>query len=129
MGKSAPRVLVVDDYILNQEVTKEMLEMLDCTVDVAESGQEAVDHYEPGKYDMIFMDIMMPEMDGVEASDLIRKKDEAGDEKKPLIVALTANALRGDREKYLALGLDDYIGKPVKLQDIEEMLKKHNLLD
>lgn len=117
------RILIADDYLLNQEITKEMLEMMQCKVDVAENGKEALSLVDSYDYDLIFMDIQMPEMDGCEATQLIRKKEE-GKRHTP-IVALTSNALQGDREKYLSMGMDDYISKPVKLKELESILVKY----
>lgn len=116
-------ILVVDDYIVNQEMTKEMLEMMGCQVDVAENGREAVDMQSSNHYDVIFMDIQMPQMDGVMALEEIRKEEV--NQKHPCVIALTANALSGDKEKYLAAGFDDYMSKPVKIKDLEKVLKKH----
>ncbi len=121
---SQPLILVVDDYLLNQAVTKEMLEMLDCRVDIADGGAEALEMCGEKKYDIIFMDIQMPEMDGVEATQHIRAKETEGRER-TCIIALTADALAGAREKYLSEGLDDYLSKPVKLQEIEDILSKY----
>lgn len=116
-------ILVVDDYLINQEMTKEMLEMMGCQVDVAEDGQEAVDLHKEHPYDLIFMDIQMPKLDGMAATQGIRQQE--GDLKHTPIIALTANALTGDREKYLEAGLDDYLSKPIRMKDLENMLKKH----
>ncbi len=116
-------ILVVDDYLINQEMTKEMLEMMGCQVDVAEDGQEALDLCKNHSYDLIFMDIQMPKLDGVAATHAIRQQE--GNRKHTPIIALTANALTGDREKYLEAGLDDYLSKPIRMKDLENMLKKH----
>lgn len=116
-------ILVVDDYIVNQELTKEMLEMMKCEVDVAEDGNEAISLYKEGKYDLIFMDVQMPGMDGYDVTRQIRII-ESGKEHTP-IIAITANALVGDREKCLEAGMDDYISKPIKGSDLEMMLDKY----
>ena len=116
-------ILVVEDYLINQEMTKEILELMECEVDVAESGKEAIEACRQRPYDLIFMDIQMADIDGLEATKEIRKI-EAGKKHTP-IIALTANALPGDKEKYLAAGLDDYISKPIKIKHLEQMLRKY----
>lgn len=116
-------VLVVDDYIVNQELTKEMLEMMKCEVDVAEDGNEALSLYKEGTYNLIFMDVQMPGMDGYEVTRQIRALE--GEAKHTPIIAVTANALVGDREKCLEAGMDDYISKPIKGSDLEMMLEKY----
>lgn len=116
------KVLVVEDYPVNQELTREMLEMLGCTVDIAENGGEALEMVQDRQYELIFMDIQMPDMDGYDCTREIRKL-EKGDQRIP-IVALTANALQGDREKCLAAGMDEYISKPFRLVDLESIITK-----
>ena len=116
-------LLVADDYVVNQELTKEMLEMMDCEVDIAEDGKEAFDMYNENSYDLIFMDVQMPEMDGYETTRKIR--DIEGKDKHIPIVAITANALTGDKEKCIESGMDDYISKPIKGEILEEMLTRY----
>lgn len=128
MGKvtakfSGKKILVAEDYFVNQEVTQDILELMDFSVDIAENGKEALEKYEAGAYDAILMDIQMPEMDGFQATAEIRKKE--GDTKHTPIIALTANALSGDREKCLEAGMDDYISKPIEAVKLEEILKKY----
>lgn len=115
-------ILLVEDNPVNQELLKIILKKFGCYVEVAANGREAVDKYsaDPEKFDIIFMDIQMPEMDGTEATKTIRDK---GFKKVP-IIALTAHAIKGDREKYLEAGMNDYISKPVKKEIIFEMVKK-----
>lgn len=116
-------ILVVDDYIVNQELTKEMLEMMKCEVDVAEDGNEALALYKEGNYDLIFMDVQMPGVDGYEVTRQIRTLE--GNTKHTPIIAVTANALVGDKEKCLEAGMDNYISKPIKGSDLEMMLEKY----
>lgn len=128
MGKvtakfSGKKILVAEDYFVNQEVTQDILELMDFSVDIAENGKEALEKYESGTYDAILMDIQMPEMDGFQATAEIRKKE--GNSKHTPIIALTANALSGDREKCLEAGMDDYISKPIEAVKLEEILKKY----
>jgi|GEM_PF-1059342 len=118
--KFAARVLVADDNTTNQRVARLMLENLGCRVDVAANGKEAVEMLELLPYDVVFMDCEMPEMDGYEATAEIRR-GHAGRRQVP-IVAMTAKAIQGDREHCLKSGMDDYISKPVRLEDLEATL-------
>jgi len=118
------KVLVVEDYFINQEVTKDILELLDCDVDIAENGLDALAMYGQGQYDLIFMDIQMPDIDGIEITKKIRGMPGAG-KKRPVIIALTASALNDSRSECLAAGMDDYIAKPMEAEKIEDMLRKH----
>lgn len=122
-AKFNAHILVVDDYIVNQELTKEMLEMMGCQVDVAEDGNEALKMYEENDYDLLFLDVQMPEKDGYQLTREIRQKE--GDKKHSILIAITANALVGDKEKCLEAGMDGYISKPIKGADLEAMLEKY----
>jgi len=115
------RVLVVEDNILNQKMAVKMLEKLGCSVDVASNGLEAVDMVEKLKYDLVFMDCQMPEMDGYEATAEIRLRQMAS--KHTVIIAMTADSMEGDKEKCLKAGMDDYISKPIRKEILSEMLK------
>ncbi len=116
------RVLVVDDNTVNQKVALLILEKLGCQVDVATNGKEAIAMLELLPYDAVFMDCEMPEMDGYEATAEIRRR-HTGSRHVP-IIALTAKALRGDRERCLEAGMDDYIAKPVRPKDLEAALTR-----
>jgi len=116
------RMLVVEDNIVNQRMAVRMLEKLDCRVDVAANGLEAVEMVERLKYDLVFMDCQMPEMDGYEATAEIRRREDAS--KHTLIIAMTAHTMQGDREKCLKAGMDDYIAKPIKKESLLELLEK-----
>ncbi len=120
--KYAARVLVADDNTTNQRVARLMLENLGCRVDVSANGREAVEMLELLPYDVVFMDCEMPEMDGYEATTEIRRR-HAGQQHVP-IVAMTAKAIQGDREHCLKAGMDDYISKPVRLEDLEATLER-----
>lgn len=121
-------ILLVENELVNQMVATDMLEGMGCTVDLAENGEEALEAWEasPDKYDVIFMDCMMPVMDGFEATQEIRKREsvQRGD-KHQIIVAMTANAMSGEKDKCITVGMDDYLAKPVKIQDLYDMLVKH----
>jgi CheY-like chemotaxis protein/HPt (histidine-containing phosphotransfer) domain-containing protein len=105
------RVLLVEDNAVNLEVGVGILEGLGCRVETAANGMEALHRHAGGEYAVIFMDCQMPEMDGFEATAEIRKREAISGLRTP-IVALTASAIEGDREKCLAAGMDDYIPKP-----------------
>ncbi len=122
------KILLVDDNIVNQEVVLLMLESFGCKVDIANNGQEAVDKTENEKYDLVLMDCMMPIKDGYAATAEIREKQNAGLLPHFPIVALTANAIEGDREKCINAGMDDYLPKPFKTQDLQHILKSWLLL-
>ncbi len=116
------RVLVVEDNAANQMVIRKMLHNIGCEVDLAGNGIEAVDAVKHFPYDIIFMDISMPEMDGLAATRKIRKL--SGDEAKIPIIAMTAHALKEEKEEFLASGMDDYLQKPAPAKDIQRMVAK-----
>jgi two-component system sensor histidine kinase/response regulator len=118
------RLLLVEDNPVNQIVAKTMLEKLHCHVDIAQNGKEAVEHYKNGCYAMIFMDCHMPEMDGYEASRAIRDLEKQNNSSTP-IIALTANAMKGDEKKCLDAGMNGYLPKPVRMEALQVLLSKH----
>jgi PAS domain S-box-containing protein len=115
-------VLLVEDNPVNQKVALRFLDRLGYKADAASNGLEALQAMETRNYHLVLMDLQMPEMDGLEASRQIRHRFSA--DRQPKIVALTANALRGDREQCLAAGMDDYVAKPVKMQEIADAIKR-----
>lgn len=121
-GKVAARVLLVEDNPVNQDVAMSMLEQLGCEVAVAANGQFAVEMGAAEKYDMVLMDCQMPTMDGYEATR--RMKSEGALNAPTPVIALTANAMMGDREKCLAAGMDDYVTKPIRTSVLSCMLDK-----
>lgn len=124
------RVLLVEDNRVNQEVAKAMLQTIGCRVDVAGDGKEAVAAATRVSYDAVLMDCQMPKMDGYDATRLLREwetsRTERGEEIKRLpIIALTAHAMKGDRERCVEAGMDDYLSKPYKINTLCEVLAKH----
>ena len=117
------RVLLAEDNVVNQRVAVLMLERLGCRVDVAGNGLEAIDLSGRLPYDIIFLDCQMPELDGYGAARAIRER-EAGGPRVP-IIALTANAMDGDREECLAAGMDDYLSKPVVMASLTSALRRY----
>lgn len=119
-------ILLVENELVNQMVATDMLEAMGCQVDLAENGQEAIDKLESnkGKYDVVLMDCMMPVMDGYEATLEIRKREEERGNEHQIIVAMTANAMAGEKDKCFEVGMDDYLSKPVKEEDLYVKLKE-----
>lgn len=116
-------ILLAEDNSINQNVACTALEQLGCTVDLATNGKEAVRAVRERNYDLILMDCLMPEMDGFDATRMIRAAEEAGGNRQRIpIIALTANALASDREDCLAAGMDDHIGKPFRMMELRERL-------
>src|ERR1700678_308191 len=99
------KILVVEDNLINQEVTQNILELMDIEVHIAENGNTALDYFDKNQYDLILMDILMPGMDGYTVTEKIRKREDQG--KRTLIVALTVNTMPTEREKCLKFGMDD----------------------
>jgi CheY-like chemotaxis protein len=116
------RVLVVDDNAANQKVALRMVERLGYRGNVASTGAEAVAMLGHAHYDAVLMDCQMPEMDGYEASRQIRHNERGG--RRVPIIAMTADALSGERERCLAAGMDDYVSKPVKLHVVAAVLER-----
>ncbi len=132
--KHSVRILLAEDNPVNQKLAKVMLTKAGYQVELANNGQEAVDKYtqSPEDFDLIFMDVQMPEMDGIEATKAIRRYEEqpATRNSQPAtrrhipIVAMTAHAMKGDREKCLEAGMDDYVTKPIKRELVFESIEK-----
>ena len=116
-------ILVAEDNIVNQKLAVKLLEKRGYRVAVASNGREAVDAFEGERFDLILMDVQMPEMDGLEATRLIREKEaERGGHIS--IVAMTAHAMKGDRDECLAAGMDDYMSKPFKPKELYSIIEK-----
>ncbi|OGV31741.1 MAG: hypothetical protein A2020_05475 [Lentisphaerae bacterium GWF2_45_14] len=121
--KQAPVILVVDDSDINQRIAVALLEKNGCRTDTAGDGQEAVEKLFKNNYDLVLMDILMPIMDGIEATSEIRKMQ--GDLKNIPIVAMTANVIHTERERCLSSGMDDYLSKPVQEIELKKMLMRN----
>ena len=123
-------MLVAEDNQVNQKIAVTQLRKLGCTAEVAANGLEVMEMLPTMNYDLVFMDCQMPEMDGYEATRAIRRRERDHPNcrwKVPMtIIAMTANAMQGDREKCLAAGMDDYISKPMRLSDIQRALAQWN---
>ena len=121
--------MLCDDNLINQKVALRLLQQMGYKADVANNGLECLEALEQQPYDLIFMDVQMPEMDGLEATRQIRKRQK---EMPPpnhfksqiAIVAMTANAMQGDRDKCIAAGMDDYVSKPVRPEDIRLIVER-----
>ena len=116
------RILVADDNRVNQKVASSFLEKLGYRVEVVGNGLEVLRALETKSYDILFLDIHMPEMDGYEAARQMQKRWSAAD--RPRIIAMTGNAMQGDRQKCLEAGMDDYIAKPVRIEDLRNALER-----
>jgi PAS domain S-box-containing protein len=118
--RHALRILLAEDNVVNQKVALHMLANLGYSADVAANGLEVLEALTRQKYDVVLMDMQMPEMDGLEATQLIHQQWPT--ESRPWIIAMTANALQGDREHCLAAGMNDYVSKPVRREDLARAL-------
>jgi CheY-like chemotaxis protein len=123
------RILLCDDNAINQKVASRILQSIGYQPDLAANGREALDALDKKSYDLIFMDVMMPEMDGLEATRAIRERQKDGVahpnyQSRIVIVAMTAQAMQGDREKCLAAGMDDYLSKPVLPKDVRAIVER-----
>jgi two-component system sensor histidine kinase/response regulator len=123
-GASTTRVLLAEDNPVNQKIAIAMLERMGCSIDVVGDGEAAVNATAENNYDLILMDCQMPLLDGFDATRAIREREENGGGRHTPIVALTASALSGDREACLASGMDDYVAKPFKLEQLRQVVTK-----
>jgi len=116
-------VLVVDDTVINQRLASGLLLKRGHTVEIAASGKAALEALERTKFDLVLMDVQMPEMDGFEATAAIREQErETG--RRTRIVAMTAHAMSGDRERCLAAGMDGYLSKPIDQRSLFDVVEK-----
>ena len=120
MAKRHPlRILLAEDNAVNQKLALRLLDQMGYRADVASNGLEAVESVQRQSYDLVLMDVQMPEMDGLDATRAIRKLKNL---RQPRVVAMTANAMQGDREMCMAAGMDDYVSKPIRVQELVEAL-------
>jgi two-component system, sensor histidine kinase and response regulator len=119
------RILVAEDNLVNQKLIKRILEKRGFSVDIADNGEETVKNVNRGQYDLVLMDIQMPVMDGLEATRLIRKRELDSNKRRIPIVALTAHAMKGDRERFLEAGMNAYISKPIKQQELMDVIETY----
>jgi len=127
-GKFNAKVLVAEDTKVNQILIEDILTDLGCKVDIAENGIYALEMYKAKFYNLIFMDCTMPEMDGYQATMAIRNHEKQTKRHIP-IIAMTANAMQGDKEKCLSYGMDDYISKPTRVNDIKKKMRIYLSID
>jgi PAS domain S-box-containing protein len=120
--ENAVSILVAEDNVVNQKIMGMLLDKIGYSADIVANGIEALDAYERQKYDIILMDVQMPEMDGLDATKELRKR--TGSTQIPVIIAVTANAMEGDKERCLNAGMNDYLSKPVTLSTLENCLTK-----
>jgi CheY-like chemotaxis protein len=117
-----PHILLAEDNLSGQKVIRQMLKKLGYRSDVSANGREALQALERQHYDIVLMDVRMPEMNGLDATRIIRQR---WPDKGPYIIAITAYGLKGDREKCLAAGMNDYLSKPVQLKDLADVIGKY----
>jgi signal transduction histidine kinase/DNA-binding response OmpR family regulator len=122
---SGLRVLVAEDNEINQNLIRAVLDNFDMEITIANNGKEALDLRKEHTYDLILMDIQMPVMGGIEATEAILEYERTHNKEHIPIIALTANALQGDREKYLRAGMDDYVSKPIRIDQIRRVIHEH----
>jgi CheY-like chemotaxis protein len=121
------RILLAEDNAVNQKLAIRLLQQMGYRSDVAANGIEAIQALERQQYDVVLMDVQMPEMDGLEATRNICERWTA--DERPRIVAMTANAMQGDRELCMEAGMDDYIAKPIRVNELVEALTKVRVIE
>jgi two-component system sensor histidine kinase/response regulator len=121
--KHSMRILMAEDNPINQKLVERVLHKLGYSVTIASNGAEAVEFVKQSRYDLVLMDVQMPELDGLQATQQIRLLAD----EQPVIVAMTANAMQGDREECLRAGMNDYISKPIKLEGLVKLLERWSM--
>jgi len=121
-SKLDARVLLAEDNPVNQLLIRRQLESLGCAVEIVHNGEGAIQAVKQGEYDLVFMDCQMPGLDGYEATQAIRTYEKGGD--RMPIIALTAHAMRGDKERCLEAGMDDYLAKPVRIEVLSSTIRR-----
>jgi CheY-like chemotaxis protein len=117
--------LLADDLPENRELVTALIEKLEhkCSIRIATNGREAVEAFQQETFDLILMDVQMPEMGGIEAVAALRDIESSSGRHSP-VIALTANAMKGDRERYLAAGMDSYIAKPINAKELLREIRR-----
>lgn len=119
------KILIVEDDQLNQIVISNMLKKMGSYVEITESGKEAIDLMNKSSFDAVLMDIQLPHMDGLRTTEIIRKNEQVSGKHIP-IIAVTAHALKGDKERFISSGMDEYISKPIDMKELHKLLSKYN---
>ena len=117
-------ILLADDNVVNQKVARRLFEQMGYHIDIAGDGVEAIEAIRQHPYDMIFMDVQMPEMNGLEATQRVREIEKESGKSASIIIAMTASAMTGDREKCLQAGMDDYLSKPVRPEAVQVAIER-----
>ena len=121
------KILLVEDNLMNQKVVMFNLKKLNCEISTVINGKEAFETFKNNKFDIILMDIMLPEMNGYEVTIEIRKLEKINEVKNPVtIIALTANTYENDKEKCLSVGMNDYLSKPFTAQQLINIIQKYS---
>jgi two-component system sensor histidine kinase/response regulator len=123
---SSLRVLLAEDNPVNQRLATRLLEKRGHRDVVASNGRQALEALERASFDLVLMDVQMPEMDGFEATAAIREKEKANGQHLP-VIAVTAHAMKGDRERCLAAGMDGYLAKPIRQQELDDLLQSYTV--
>ncbi len=122
------KILLVEDNLMNQKVVMFNLKKLNCQITPVSNGKEALDNFKDNSYDLVLMDIMLPEMNGYEITTEIRKFEKLNEIKNPVtIIALTANTYENDKEKCFSVGMNDYLSKPFSAQQLIKTIEKYIL--
>ena len=124
MTPALARILLAEDHAINRRVIRMMLNKLGYEADAVANGLDAVKALEAAHYDLVLMDCQMPEMNGYDATAIIRDPESGVLDHTTTVIALTANAMAGERDKCIAAGMDDYMSKPVLVQDLKTVLVK-----
>lgn len=126
-GMRLHNVLLAEDNMIDQLGIRRLLEKQGCSVTCVATGQDAVDQFDRERFDVVFMDILMPDIDGFEATRLIREKEQASEGQVP-IIALTAYSLSAVRDKCMSVGMNGYLSKPVAVRDLEMLFSEMQVL-
>lgn len=116
------RILVAEDNFVNQKVIRIILEKAGCNYEIAEDGLQALKLYEQKEYDLVLMDCQMPQMDGLQTSIEIRNFEKLNQKQRCPIVAMTANSMKGDEERCISVGMDGFLSKPFKSQELVHII-------